>query len=504
MEPSWEFPLRIGAQADLTRLESVLCDARFDQDTVCRILKISQMSDIGSVDLAEIDFGRVPEHFALFVRLFLFVERLPRLEVERVLDRGVLDSFLTAGLLRTGSFGGIEEYYTPVFFYPVAGFWIASDRHDSPDGSPFVPPPDIVFPAIFGGTLRFLRLIGKKPAQNALDLCSGSGIGAMVLSRTAGRAVSSDLTSRASQYAEFNSWLNRCVNVSVLQGDLYEAVREETFDRIVAHPPYMPNVRRLAIWRDGGETGEAVVRRIIEGLPAHLRPGGSSYILCTGLDTEEGLFEERARGWLGAAQGEFNVLFGFADERSPAQLALDLAKRGETWGPADIERLKQAFQEAGAKRIVYGVILLHRGAHGDRGPWTTRRRIALDTTEGSDFEWLLEWHGREGRPAFPEEIASCLPDLSPNLRVRVTHVVVDGSLVPGETLLETAQPFAQALKVDPWIAPLVAQFNGKRSPAEIYQGARAEGSIPQSFQLQDFVSLVAWLLERRCLDAQFP
>jgi len=289
-----------------------------------------------------------------------------------------------------------------------------------------------------------------------------------------------------------------------LQGDLYEAVREETFDRIVAHPPYMPNVRRLAIWRDGGETGEAVVRRIIEGLPAHLRPGGSSYILCTGLDTEEGLFEERARGWLGAAQGEFNVLFGFADERSPAQLALDLAKRGETWSPADIERLKQTFQEAGAKRIVYGVILLHRGAHGDRGPWTTRRRIALDTTEGSDFEWLLEWHGREGRPAFPEEIASCLPDLSPNLRVRVTHVVVDGSLVPGETLLETAQPFAQALKVDPWIAPLVAQFNGKRTPAEIYQGARTEGSIPQSFQLQDFVSLVAWLLERRCLDAQFP
>src|SRR5213593_1023722 len=116
MEPSWEFPLRIGAQADLTRLESVLCDARFDQDTVCRILKISQMSDIGSVDLAEIDFGRVPEHFALFVRLFLFVERLPRLEVERVLDRGVLDSFLTVGLLRTGSVGGIEEYYTPVFF----------------------------------------------------------------------------------------------------------------------------------------------------------------------------------------------------------------------------------------------------------------------------------------------------------------------------------------------------------------------------------------------------
>ena len=56
----------------------------------------------------------------------------------------------------------MEEFYTPVFFYPVAECWIASDRRDNIDGAPGPSQPDLVFPAIFTGTLNFLRLIAEK------------------------------------------------------------------------------------------------------------------------------------------------------------------------------------------------------------------------------------------------------------------------------------------------------------------------------------------------------
>ena len=114
--------------------------------------------------------------------------------------------------------------YAPVLLYPVGGFLIASDRHNSPDGSPFVPPADIVFPAIFAGTLQFLGLVPSGPMEAALDLCSGTGIAAMMMGRTAGRAVAADITARATHFAHFNRLLNDCPNVAIVQGDLYAPV----------------------------------------------------------------------------------------------------------------------------------------------------------------------------------------------------------------------------------------------------------------------------------------
>src|SRR5262249_57650861 len=58
------------------------------------------------------------------------------------------------------------------------------------------------------------------------------------------------------------------------------------------------------VYRDGGATGEEVTRRVIEGVPTHLLPGGSCVILCVSRDTEEQTFEQRAGDWLGTARSE--------------------------------------------------------------------------------------------------------------------------------------------------------------------------------------------------------
>jgi hypothetical protein len=43
------------------------------------------------------------------------------------------------------------------------------------------------------------------------------------------------------------------------------------------------------------EAFDQLVRRTIEGLPAHLRPGGTCVILCIARDTHNQAFEQRAR-----------------------------------------------------------------------------------------------------------------------------------------------------------------------------------------------------------------
>jgi hypothetical protein len=174
--PPVNTPLRLGNPEDFARMESLLKTASFDEPTICRALKIEDMSDIGSVKPEETDLITAGSGLlALLIRIFLFLQSPRREEVERLIDPAALRSLLALDVLRLARFNfqgtADEVYYSPVLLYPVAGLLIASDRHNNPDGSPFVPPPDIVFPAIYFGTLRFLRVISKSPVINALDLC---------------------------------------------------------------------------------------------------------------------------------------------------------------------------------------------------------------------------------------------------------------------------------------------------------------------------------------------
>src|SRR5439155_21951462 len=134
---------------------------------------------------------------ALLAQVYGFTKVVSREDVERVIDPPELGSLLALDLLRPGLDG---TYYSPAFVYPVAGYVIASDRHDSPDGSALVLASDVVFPALDTGTLRFLGVIARSPAQDALDLCAGTGIAALVLSRHVQRGVAADIPARAAHF----------------------------------------------------------------------------------------------------------------------------------------------------------------------------------------------------------------------------------------------------------------------------------------------------------------
>jgi hypothetical protein len=118
-----------------------------------------------------------------------------------------------------------------------------------------------------------------------------------------------------------------------------------------------------------------------------------------------------------------------------------------------------------------------------------------DETEGADFEWAFKWHQQRLRPRFLEELAQARPQLSTHLRVKVTHLVHEGELVPAEFSLESDKPFLHATRFDGEVVSLILQFNGQTTPAEIYAAARAASAMPDSFSLQDFTKLVAMLID---------
>jgi SAM-dependent methyltransferase len=494
-----DVPVQIGTEQEFARVASSLKRASFDEETVLRTLKINSLSEIGSVKEAnleaDLDFVNTTPSLKLFIRLFLLQRLVSLTEVEDSIDSEALQAFFALGLLGMGEFGA-GQTYSRVLLYPLSGFLVASDRHSNPDGSPFDPPPDIVFPAIYGGTLRFLNLVPHGPLEAALDVCAGSGIGAFVLSRHSKHAVCTDITERATSFALFNLRLNGLDNVEPVCGDCYAGVTGRSFDCIVAHPPYVPSLGIETIWRDGGPTGEVLVRRLVEGLPQYLRPGGIFCLVTLALDTKEGSFEERARSWLDSSADEFDIIFAATNERSPETVLKELGERNETLGAEGTRRIGEAFAEAGVKKLPYGALVMQRHSQpGERQPWTLRTTLS-EVTDGLDFETAFALHRYLDHPDSLKDLAEAPVHLAPRLQVVITHVVHEGALTSAEHVFETDKPFAARGVFDRWMVPLLARCDGELSPRKIYEQSKINGELPEGFELADFTSLIARMLER--------
>jgi methylase of polypeptide subunit release factors len=393
-------PIALGTSEQFARVRSFLRDAGFNPTSVCRTFNVREISDLADVDHAAIDLAGIPGSLALCIKIFLFEALVPDSEIGQVIDPPTLEAFLALGLLRRDDFRP-GAYYAPVLLYPLADLLIASDRFTSPDGSTFAPPADLVFPAFHTSTALFLRLIAKSPAADALDLGTGSGIAAFLLSESVARVVASDVTRRATHFTNFNRLLNQRDNVEVVRGDLYNPVDGHTFDRIAVHCPYVPAVRKRLIFADGGITGEALIRRAVEGLPRYLRPGGTFYAICTGLDTRDGPFEDRVRSWLGPGENEFEVIVAAARLRSLDQLIAYLTER-QSVRLSEAAQLRETLERSGMLTLVWGALVVHRRLASGGTPRTQRVKLAVNDGREEYDPRQLEWSAQQ---ISPEQLA---------------------------------------------------------------------------------------------------
>jgi methylase of polypeptide subunit release factors len=389
----------------------------------------------------------------------------------------------------------------PVWVYPADGFVVTSDRRDDPEGEPYAPPADVVFPAIYGGTLRFLRLLGDTRGGTALDLCGGCGIGALHFSRNARTVASVDLAERSALFTAFNALVNG-VCLESLCGDLYEPVPGRQFDLISAHPPFVPATGPTMVYRDGGDTGEEVTRRIVEGLPAHLNPGGTCVILCVARDVGDKLFEQRAGDWLGEKKNQFDVVFGLEKVLSVAEVVESMRKRGQQLGEEEARQLLARLQSFGTRQFVYGALVLRRYAEPvHREP--SRVHLTPDGM-GADFERLLAWRNHCQQPGFPEWLLNSRPRLAPRLELTVRHGMRDGTLVPIEFVFSVVEGFQAALRLDGWVVPLIARLEGTMSIREVFDAAHTAGELPAGFTQEAFVELIQKMVERGFLQLELP
>ena len=215
---------------------------------------------------------------------------------------------------------------------------------------------------------------------------------------------------------------------------MFEPVRGLQFDRIVAHPPYMPSLKPAEVYYDGGPDGELITGTAIREVHQYLRPGGRLILQTLGTDRQSASFEQRIRGWLGSASDEFHLAIIARRLIEPSQFAASSALR-DGGGMELAEQWKRFFRKSEIIRLVYGIVVLER-RQGDGAAYSVHRLVGPQSRL-AEAEWLMQWEAYAAHPRSRGELLELRPVTSPRAELRITHRPQDGELQPAGALLVT-------------------------------------------------------------------
>lgn len=165
------------------------------------------------------------------------------------------------------------------------------------DGVPLLSLPDVLNPVVFRSGELLARTVAEsplaEPSGRALDMGTGTGVGAVFLARRGWQVVAVDLNPEAVRCARINALLNRLENrIDVRQGDLFGPVEGERFDLILFNPPFFrgePKGLFDLAWRSID-----VLERFAAGLPQALTEDGRALILLSTDGDPDGMLKALA------------------------------------------------------------------------------------------------------------------------------------------------------------------------------------------------------------------
>jgi SAM-dependent methyltransferase len=491
-------PFRDGSTSELAAVRALLDESGYTTAAVCARTGVAQIHELRTINQGRTTGIELDDALDALIHLFLDGLPVPAGAVERLLPSPGISALEQVGLVQRHPRAD-THFAATVRLYPTHGLYIASDLETSAPGiadPEALEPPDHVFSAITSLTGTFLSQLPSGPSERFLELCSGTGIAALAAARDAKHAWAADLTERCTRFAEFNARLNGLENVTAVQGDLYEPVRGLTFDRIVAHPPYVPSTDTKMVYRDGGEDGEQVIRRILRGLPDHLEEGGRFYLTCVATDRKDAPLEERVREMVGERNEEFDLLIVSHYMLPPPEYYGRLAASGRiTYALA--EERTALFRELRAERIVYCSMVLQRHT-APRAAFTLRRE-RTDAAASPETEWLLGWTTRLAEEEVITPLLDAHPRLLPRTKLQVTHRVEAGEWKVDSCKAMVEYPFIRTVELSLNAAMLLTLCDGEHAVRDILQRLQQAGAISPEVPVESFAEFIRELVSEGIL-----
>ena len=380
----------------------------YSELAICEILGVDSLQMIEPTRLHYYDTHVLSESpLSDLIRLFQLRASVPRERVQNIFNSGDVSLLEILGLLvdrEGGVSGGVDIFCSGGLLFATDHRYMirADDRLDED-------------PVMYIGmdSHGLVQVAPRELCTSVLDLCCGSGVQGLVASRYARQVVAVDLNPRAIRFARFNAQLNGVANYRALLGNLYEAVADQRFDCILANPPFVPSPEASLKFRDGGASGENILRAIVEGSSEHLNPDGRLCIVTDLVDIDT--YEQKLKVWLGDADAlglilttadRDEILFSVPHCHAPFSQSLDDYN-------SELDRWVNNFRKADLTAVNFGYILVWKNSKG-AGCDISKRTIHNPSTPiwGEVQEWLEQRFLWES-----ENAGSLVLTLHPGLRI---------------------------------------------------------------------------------------
>ena len=333
------------------RLRETLAAAGYRGPGIAQRLHTSGEPIFSHVDLEVYRrrLAAVPDRLSMLIALLMLGDRVPKGELaELLVESGLVEE-------RDGFLHGIAR------LVPHDELLIASDRLDV-EGADRVA-------GVHRPSATLAHLTIREPVRRALDVCTGNGIQALLLSRHAEQVTATDINERALGFAALNLALNGVTNVELRHGSLLEPVAGERFGCIACNPPYVVSPDTEYTFRDSGLPGDRVSELLARGLPALLEPGGFATLMASWAQGGEDP-AVRPREWLDDSGCDSWILHTTTDDplSNAAAWTRDAVEGSEAFAAA-LDRWTAYYGELGIEALAYGALVLRRreGVSWSRG-----------------------------------------------------------------------------------------------------------------------------------------
>ena len=323
-----------------------------------------------------------------------------------------------------------------------------------------------------GGAGRTLaEITPRHRVRTALDLGTGCGIQAVLLGRHADTVIATDISPRALELTRLNAGLNGLENIETRLGSLFEPVQSETgpetFDLIVSNPPFVITPQgqtRTLEYRDGGKTGDTIMREILRRLPDHLTPDGHAALLGN-WESTAAAHPAAPTDWVTDAHTHVSII-----QRD----TLDPVAYAETWiRDGGVPRASAAFNRdtaawlsdfaaRGVTEIGFGWVRMRKTAEVPAAP--VRDFATLTGPLGANPDGIASY--LDMRLGLLEWLAEASDDeLLTTVFVRAEGLVEHRHFTPGADsptaiTLEQGTGFARELTIDPALAGFIGVADG--------------------------------------------
>ncbi len=414
--------------------------------------------------------GLGDDPLATLIRLFLFGQRVDADRVAAAVPSTGLQGFAELGLVEiTGSSVRAVVDVRPYQEDEGKPWWVVSDHGEEVLGGPL--PTDHVL-GIGQASLTVVGATIRRRVSSALDLGTGCGVQALHLTRHADRVVATDVSTRALALARLGVGLSD-VRVELRHGSLFDPVQRERFDLIVANPPFVITPRVAGVpeytYRDGGRTGDEIVRSLVTGAGRHLRPGGIAQLLGNWEIGRDQTWSDPLTAWLEeTVDEEGHPLDAWIVQRElldPADYAVLWSRDGGATGPEQ-DRLIRAwlddFAARGVQLIGLGLITLRRPGDGTAPLRRLEYRPESVTGQlGAHLDSCLRNHDALGRSSLTDARLTVAPDV---VEVREHR---PGESEPTRILLRQTAGFGRQIVLDPAMTAFVGACDGELTFGQI-------------------------------------